>query len=104
VRDALRAVRVIDGRIDLEGTGLTAPVSTWTYLVNDDPFRNRLVAMLSGPGGATLAIYSALMAMPLFMVWGIVDRLFGSRGSVTRSEAPGPDRAARRGWRGRRRK
>jgi preprotein translocase subunit SecA len=104
VRDALRAVRVIDGRIDLEGTGLTAPVSTWTYLVNDDPFRNRLVAMLSGPGGATLAIYSALMAMPLFMVWGIVDRLFGSRGSVTRNEAPGPDPAARRGWRGRRRK
>lgn len=74
---ALAAVRVVDGRIDLAGTGLKAPTSTWTYLVNDDPFKNRLGALLTGPGGPTLAIYSAAVLMPLFMLWGVVDRLFG---------------------------
>ena len=77
---ALAEVRVIDGRIDLSATGLTAPTSTWTYLVNDDPFRNRLGALLTGPGGATLAIYAAVMVTPLFILWGLVDRILGRGG------------------------
>jgi len=44
--------------------------------VNDDPFRNRIGAMLTGPGGATIAIYSALMMMPLLVLWGLVEKLF----------------------------
>ena len=32
--------------------------------------------LLTGPGGATLAMYLALMLMPLFILWGVVD--FGS--------------------------
>jgi preprotein translocase subunit SecA len=79
VSAALPAVRVVEGRIDLTGTGLTAPASTWTYLVNDDPFKNQLVSMLTGPGGATLAIYSAVMLGPLLVLWGLVDRLFRRR-------------------------
>jgi hypothetical protein len=35
--------------------------------VNDDPFKSRIGAMLTGPGGATLAIYSAMFLGPLFM-------------------------------------
>jgi len=76
VLGALACVRVVDGRVDLAGAGLKAPSSTWTYLVNDDPFKNRLGALLTGPGGATLAMYSAVMLMPLFILWGVVDRVF----------------------------
>jgi preprotein translocase subunit SecA len=55
--------------IDLKG-----PSSTWTYLVNDDPFKNHIGMMLTGPGRTTVAIYSAVVLMPLLMLWGLVDR------------------------------
>lgn len=76
---ALSSVRIAAGRIDLTGTGLKVPSSTWTYLVNDDPFRNRIGTMLTGQGGATLAIYSAVVLMPLLIVWGLVERLLRRR-------------------------
>ncbi len=72
---ALAAVRIAGGQLDLTGTGLKAPSSTWTYLVNDDPFRNRIGAMLTGPGGVTVAIYSAMVMMPLLIAWGLVESL-----------------------------
>ena len=56
---ALTVVRVSGGRIDLEGLGIKGPSSTWTYLVNDDPFRNQIGMMLTGPGKTTFAIYAA---------------------------------------------
>jgi preprotein translocase subunit SecA len=77
VREAVGALRVRDGHIDLSATGLTAPTVTWTYLVNDDPFKNRLGALLTGPGGATIAIYAAAMLMPLLLLWGVVERWVG---------------------------
>jgi hypothetical protein len=61
--------------LDLSATGIKGPSSTWTYLVNDDPFKNRIGAMLTGPGGATVAMYSAAMLMPLFVLWGLVESL-----------------------------
>jgi preprotein translocase subunit SecA len=82
---ALATVRVAGGELDLTGTGMKAPSSTWTYLVNDDPFRNRMGAMLTGPGGATVAIYSAVMMMPLLILWGLVERLL-RRGGRRRSD------------------
>jgi preprotein translocase subunit SecA len=72
---ALSSVKTADGRIDLTGAELQTPSATWTYLVNDDPFRNRIGAMLSGPGGATLAIYSAAITMPLLLLWGLIENL-----------------------------
>ena len=36
--------------IDLEARDLKGPSSTWTYLVNDDPFSNQIGMMLTGPG------------------------------------------------------
>ena len=53
--------------------------------MNDDPFKNRLGAMLTGPGGPTLGIYSAFMLMPLFVLWGLVDRLLGRRSKRRRT-------------------
>jgi len=81
---ALAKVRVAGDTLDLTATGLKAPSSTWTYLVNDDPFKNRIGAMLTGPGGATLAIYAAAMMMPLLIAWGLVENLF-RRGPRRRS-------------------
>jgi preprotein translocase subunit SecA len=79
VLDALAAVRVSGGRIDLEGLGIRGPSSTWTYLVNDDPFRNQIGMMLTGPGRATIAIYAAGALMPLLLLWGLVDRFLRKR-------------------------
>ena len=79
VEEALERVRVRGKDIDLAGLGVKAPGSTWTYLVNDDPFRDRIGALLRGPGGATVAIYSAVMMMPLLVLWGLVDRFLGQR-------------------------
>ena len=42
--------------------------------MNDDPFRDRLTALLTGPGGVTLAMYAALFLTPLLLVWGLVER------------------------------
>ena len=79
VLDALSGVRLSGGRIDLEGMGIRGPSSTWTYLVNDDPFRNQIGMMLTGPGRATIAIYAAVAMMPLLLLWGLVDRLLRRR-------------------------
>ena len=81
VLDALTRIRILDGRLDLDDVLVKGPSSTWTYLVNDDPFRNRIASMLTGPGRTTLGIVSALgPMMPLLMAWGLVD-WFKKRGS-----------------------
>jgi preprotein translocase subunit SecA len=86
---ALATVRIVGCELDLTGTGIKGPSSTWTYLVNDDPFRNRLAAMLTGPGGATIAIYSAAMMMPLLIAWGLVENLWRRRGRRRAAPAGG---------------
>jgi preprotein translocase subunit SecA len=78
VLGALDDVRVSADGLDLGGVDVKGPSATWTYLVNDDPFRNQIGMMLSGPGRATFAVGAALAAMPLLMLWGLVDR-FGRR-------------------------
>jgi preprotein translocase subunit SecA len=85
VLSALSAVQVVDGQIDLAATGIRAPSATWTYLVNDDPFRDHLAALLTGPGGVTVAVYSALMLTPLLVLWGLIDRFFRRRSSTPRN-------------------
>ena len=79
ILDALDHVAFHDGRLVLPDDVLKGPSSTWTYLVNDDPFRNQIGMMLTGPGKATFGIGAALMAMPLLLAWGVIDRLFKKR-------------------------
>jgi preprotein translocase subunit SecA len=86
IESALESARVRDGQIDLAGLGIKAPGSTWTYLINDDPFRDRIGALLTGPGGATVAIFSAALMMPLLVLWGLVDRYLG-KGKVRQCSA-----------------
>ncbi len=77
---AIDGVRIAGSGLDLTAIGIKKPSSTWTYLVNDDPFRNQMGAVLTGPGGVTVAIYSAFMLMPLLVLWGLVDRFLKKRG------------------------
>ncbi len=79
VRESLDTLSFEDGGIVLPDAILKGPSSTWTYLVNDDPFRNQIGMMLTGPGKATFGIGAALMAMPLLIWWGVVDRWFKGR-------------------------
>ena len=87
VETALTKVRVRDNQIDLAALGIKAPGSTWTYLINDDPFRDRIGALLTGPGGATVAVYAAALMMPLLVLWGLIDRYFGKGGRQVRQSS-----------------
>jgi preprotein translocase subunit SecA len=79
VLEALDLVRAGPDGLDLGDADIRGPSSTWTYLVNDDPFRNQIGMLLTGPGKAGVAIYSALFLMPLLVAWGIVDRFLRRR-------------------------
>jgi preprotein translocase subunit SecA len=76
---AIEQVRPDGTSLDLSAAGPKAPSSTWTYLVNDDPFERRFGTMLTGPGGVTVAMYSAAVLAPLLIAWGMVERLFGKK-------------------------
>lgn len=89
VLTAIDDVRVVDGRVDLSPLTLKGPSATWTYLVNDDPFCNQIGGMLTGPGGRTVATYSAAMLMPLFILWGVVDNFFKRRSRLRRNSLRG---------------
>jgi preprotein translocase subunit SecA len=79
VHDALEQIRTRPGHVDPEDLGVRGPSSTWTYLVNDDPFRNQIGLMLTGPGRTSIAIYAAAIMMPLLLLWGLVDRMLRRR-------------------------
>ena len=79
VLKAMEHVRLNNGWLDLEPLGMKGPSSTWTYLVNDDPFRNQIGMLLTGPGRNTIAIYSAIFLGPLVLFWGVLDRFVRKR-------------------------
>ena len=67
--------------MDLSSLGITAPSATWTYLVNHDPFKDQLTMVLTGVGGASVAIYAAAVMAPLLVTWGLVDRFVRTHAS-----------------------
>jgi len=81
VLDSLNAVHASNGRIEIEGVDLKGPSSTWTYLVNDDPFREQVLLSLIGGGGRTMAIYSATVMPALFLLWTLVQHFAKRRTS-----------------------
>jgi len=78
VLSSLDGVRAAGGRLEIEGVDLKGPSSTWTYLVNDDPFREQVLLSLIGGGGRTMAVYAATVMPALFLLWTIVEH-FGKR-------------------------
>ncbi len=79
VRGALDTVRVVGGRVDLGEVGIKGPASTWTYVVSDNPFRDQIGGLLTGPGRNSIAIFAAMWLMPLMIAWGLVDRYLRKR-------------------------
>ena len=68
----------MDG-LEVPGLDLKGPSATWTYLVNDDPFRDQVSLSLLGTGARGVAIYAAVVMPVLFLLWTLVER-FARRG------------------------
>jgi len=66
----------VNGTIDLEGAGLRGPTSTWTYLINDNPFASFGLSLIApGNFGASLATsFLAVLYLPITM--GVVATVF----------------------------
>ena len=64
--------------VDLAQMGLRGPSSTWTYLVNDDPFTDRLAATLMSRRHIGFAAYAGCSA-PLLLLW-MLSRRWQRRG------------------------
>ena len=79
VREALARVAVRDGAVDLSALDIKGPSATWTYLVNDDPFRNQLGMQLTGPGKTGMMVAAVFVYWPLVLALGLVDRFFRKR-------------------------
>ena len=67
--------------------GPVAPATTWTYLVNDDPFRHTMGSLLTGPGGPTIAMYAAADARPVVPGLGRCRSLV-AKGAKRKTGAP----------------
>jgi hypothetical protein len=62
VVDRFRSLRAEGDRIDLEQLRLRGPASTWTYLVNDNPFASFWVSLIA-PGRAGTSMATAMLAV-----------------------------------------
>jgi len=60
---------LVDNKVDLTKTGLKIPTSTWTYLINDNPFENTLEIAMAGNIGLSAAIG---FMWPLLVVYSLV--------------------------------
>jgi preprotein translocase subunit SecA len=67
-------IEIINDNIDLDNTGLKAPSSTWTYLVNDNSFEEMLgVILISNVG---FSIWAGLYG-PIIVLYAIWKKLYG---------------------------
>jgi len=67
-------VEVRDGQIDLARTGISGSSSTWTYLINDNPFSTFGLSMIASRNiGAAAAVgFIAMLYLPVTMVLSAV--------------------------------
>jgi len=69
--DCAREFTALDLEADLDAMALEGPSATWTYLINDDPFRDQLAKSLAGNVGFSMG---AAAAWPLLMLWWAARR------------------------------
>jgi preprotein translocase subunit SecA len=74
VVETLLSVEVTEHGIDLEKAGLKGPSSTWTYLINDDPFEETMKVLIRNIGFASVAA-SCLPCLLMLAGWAIYQRL-----------------------------
>ena len=89
VVDAFGRLRAESGRIDLERIGLRGPASTWTYLVNDNPFASFWVSLIA-PGTIGTSMAAAVLAVLYWPVTAAVAAAVFLRRALTRKRT-GPD-------------
>jgi len=76
VLQSFERARITADGIDLDREGLRGPSSTWTYLVNDNPFE--WVVGLSAPGNIGLGVGAGVWG-GLFVLKAALEKLFGRR-------------------------
>ena len=64
-------LRAEKGRIDLERIGLRGPASTWTYLINDNPFASFWVSLIA-PGSLGTSMAGAVLAVLYWPIAAVV--------------------------------
>ena len=75
--EAFGRLTVTGGAIDFSRAGLSGSSSTWTYLVNDDPFSTFGLSLLSSRGLAMSTTMLAVMYLPVTL--GIAAAVFTRR-------------------------
>ena len=73
ISQSFQSLKVIDGDINLAAQGIRGPSSTWTYLIDDDPFKNALGLNVGGNLGLSIG---AAFYWPLYMAAAIYQRWF----------------------------
>ncbi len=91
VVDRFRALRAEGGRIDLEQLGLRGPASTWTYLVNDNPFASFWVSLIA-PGNVGTSMAGAILAVLYWPVSVAVAVVVFVRRALRRTRTTEEDR------------
>lgn len=76
---AFEAVTIGPAGIDLAKEGLRGPSSTWTYLINDDPFRDQLSMALGGNVAFAAGAALPFTTGPLLILWGLYRRYIRGR-------------------------
>jgi preprotein translocase subunit SecA len=68
--DLFARIEVRDGRIDLASAGVSGSSSTWTYLVNDNPFSNLGLSLMASRnvGAAATTGFLAILYLPVTFV------------------------------------
>jgi len=79
-------LETLESGIDLDGLGLRAPSSTWTYIVSDDPFRDQLFSKI---GGTTMGL-GIVVNFPLVALWAIYVKWFRKPRFPRQPAQPGP--------------
>ncbi len=68
---AARFLAIDPATVDVNAADLKGPSSTWTYLINDDPFADDLAKSLAGNVGFSMG---AAMVWPLLFLWALAKR------------------------------
>jgi preprotein translocase subunit SecA len=68
--EVFERLEVREGRIDLEAAGVAGSSSTWTYLVNDNPFSNLGLSLIASRniGAAATTGFVAMLHLPLTII------------------------------------
>ncbi len=91
VVETFASLRAEGGRIDLERIGLRGPASTWTYLVNDNPFASFWVSLVA-PGNLGVSLATAMLAVIYWPVSIAIAAAEFSRRGLGKKRADAEDR------------